>query len=113
MEEILGLINQFAKTELIILVPILYILGKFLCKSKIPNQYSPFILLGVSIVLCGIYVFATSPLDGAPQILAALFTSLTQGVLYAGAGVFGGVLLNPSSMKQIMKQDTATNREGK
>lgn len=113
MEELLSLINQFAKTELIILVPVLYVMGKFLCKSKTPNKYIPLLLLGISIVLCGLYVFSTSPLDRPAQWFAALFTSLTQGILYAGAGVFSGVLVNPSSMEQIMKRADGTSSEEK
>ncbi|MEG1806192.1 MAG: phage holin family protein, partial [Clostridia bacterium] len=91
MDNFLDILNQYARAELLILVPVLSFLGKVFVSSKIDNKRIPLILTGISILLCGSYTFATVAPTTFPTILLACFTSITQGILFVGASVFGRI----------------------
>ena len=80
------------KTELLILIPVLYFIGKGLKKSKLPDKWIP-IVLGVSaVVLAAVWVIATTEINGVQEATSAIFTAVTQGVLVAGASVYANQL---------------------
>ena len=84
--------QDYIKTELLILIPVLYFIGIGLKKSKLPDKWIP-IVLGVSaVVLSAVWVIATSNINGLQEIASAIFTSVTQGVLVAGASVYANQL---------------------
>ena len=82
------IVKEFVKPELLILVPVLYLIGVGIKKTAIKDKFIPFILGIISIVLCGLYVFATSNIHTIKEIAMALFTACTQGVLIAGGSVY-------------------------
>ncbi len=84
--------RNYIKTELLILVPVLYYVSVGLRKSKMPNRWIPLSLGLVSIALSAIWVISTESISGIHQFCAAGFTSITQGVLVAGASVYVGQL---------------------
>ncbi|MEG2002657.1 MAG: phage holin family protein [Clostridia bacterium] len=106
MDNFLDILNQYARAELLILVPVLSFLGKVLVSSKIDNKRIPLILTGISILLCGSYTFATVAPTTFPTILLACFTSITQGILFVGASVFGRILLTPSYIAKMISPQT-------
>ena len=80
--------QDYIKTELLILIPVLYFIGIGLKKSKLPDKWIP-IVLGVSaVVLAAIWVVATADISGVQEVASAIFTAVTQGVLVAGASVY-------------------------
>lgn len=85
MEEIL---KEFVKPELLILIPVLYIIGAGLKKSKFKDNFIPVILGITGIVLSVIYIFATTDISGTKDILMGIFISITQGILVAGCSVY-------------------------
>lgn len=85
--------QNYVKAELLILIPVLYLIGAAIKKSKIKDSYIPFILGAVGIVLAGVYLFATEPIKGAQAVATALFTAITQGILVAGASVYANQLI--------------------
>lgn len=89
--------NEFIKPELLILIPVLYLIGEAIKKSAIDNRHIPLILGLIGILFAGIYIFASEPISGAQSVATALFTAFTQGVLCAGASVYAN---------QIIKQET-------
>lgn len=89
------LLKEFVKPELLILIPVLYLIGMGLKKSTVADKYIPLLLGGIGIVLSGLYVFATMGSVSFGGAVLALFTAITQGVLAAGASVF---------VNQIVKQ---------
>ena len=97
MEEIL---KEFVKPELLILIPVLYIIGVGLKNSKFKDNFIPVILGVVGILLSTIYVFATSEISGSKDVLMGIFISLTQGVLVAGCSVYFNQIY-----KQLKKGD--------
>lgn len=88
----LNIIKEFIKPELLILIPVLYIVGAGIKKTKINNKFIPMLLGSVSIVLTGLYVFATSDLNNGREVVLAIFTSITQGILLAGTSVYANQL---------------------
>lgn len=80
--------QDYIKTELLILIPVLYFIGIGLKKSRLPDKWIP-ITLGISsVVLSAIWVIATADITGLKEAAAAIFTAVTQGVLLAGASVY-------------------------
>ena len=90
-------LQNYIKPELLILIPVIYLIGIAIKKSTIQDKFIPFILGGISIVLCAAWIFATCETFSATDILYSIFGAITQGVLVAGASVY---------INQIAKQST-------
>ena len=80
--------QEYIKSELLILVPVLYIIGLGLKKSRLKDKWIPVVLGITSIALSAIWVIATSQITTIQEVAAALFTAVTQGILAAGASVY-------------------------
>lgn len=91
---------QYIKPELLILIPVLYLIGIGIKKGNIADKFIPLILGVIGIILSGLYVFATTEIQGSQQVATALFTAFTQGVLVAGASVYANQIV-----KQARKGD--------
>ena len=81
-------LEEFIKPELLILIPVLYVIGIGIKKSKISDTLIPLTLGGISILLSATWVIATSDISTLKDIAYALFVSVTQGVLSAGGSVY-------------------------
>lgn len=92
--------SQYIKPELLILVPVLFVLGEIIKKTEIvkPN-WIPAILGITGVILSALYVWAVSGFS--PMML---FVSVTQGILVAGASVY---------VDQIIKQGAELRKEEK
>lgn len=84
--------QKYIKSELLILVPVLYIIGLGLKKSKLADKWIPLVLGTIGIALSALWVAATSQITTDQELAAALFTAVTQGVLAAGASVYASQL---------------------
>lgn len=89
------MLKEFIKPEFILLIPALYIIGIGLKKSAIYDKWIPLLLGGLSVILCGIYVLATTEIIGWQSVLLGIFTAVVQGILCAGASVY---------VNQVIKQ---------
>lgn len=91
---------NYVKPELIIVAIALYFLGMGLKQAQaVKDKYIPLILGGVSIVLCAVWVLATSEIGTGQQAAMAVFTAITQGILVAGLSNY---------VNQIIKQTQKT-----
>ena len=73
-------IMEYVKPELVIVAVALYILGMFLKQTTmVLDKYIPVILGIVGIVLCAIWVFATTSVSSPQDIALAIFTAVIQG----------------------------------
>ena len=81
--------TEYIKPELLILIPVLYVIGMAVKKTTlVADKLIPLVVGAIGILLSVIYVLATASL-GSPQAIAmAIFTALTQGVLVGGASVY-------------------------
>lgn len=85
--------ESYIKPELLILIPVLYLIGAGIKKSKIENKHIPWILGVVSVFLAGLYIFASETITGTQGVAIAVFTAITQGILCAGASVYVNQLI--------------------
>ena len=85
MEEIL---KEFVKPELLILIPVLYLIGAGLKNSKFKDNLIPIALGIFVIILSTLYVFATADISGSKEILMGILISLTQGIVVSWCSVY-------------------------
>ena len=98
--ELFEAFKEFIKPELLILIPVLYLIGVGIKKSEVKDKFIPLMLSIVAIILSGLYVFATSEITGAKEIAMAIFVALTQGILTAVASVYFNQLYKQSQKKK-------------
>ena len=84
--------QEFIKPDLLVLVPVLYVIGLGLKKSKLKDKWIPFILGIIGMVLSALWVLSGNPIHNTQNAAAALFTAVTQGILAAGASVYANQL---------------------
>lgn len=93
-------IMNYVKPELLVVAIVLYFVGMAIKKAKsIKDNYIPYILGGIGIILCGIWVVANSPLGTVQEVLMAVFTSIVQGVLIAGLSTYVNQLIKQAKEK--------------
>lgn len=87
--EIFEVAKEFIKPELLVLIPVLYIIGAGFKKTTLLKDNLIPVALGIiSIFLTALYIVATTEMSGVKEVTMAFFTALTQGVLIAGASVY-------------------------
>ena len=91
--------EEFIKPELLILIPVLYVIGIGLKKSKLSDTLIPLLLGGISVILSALWVIATSNISSIRDVAYAMFVSVTQGILSAGASVYINQLYVQSKKK--------------
>lgn len=87
---------ELIKPELLVLVPVLYIIGLVLKKFNRIDRFIPLILGGISVVLAGIYLLTIQSFGAS-----LLFAALTQGILCAGLSVYANQVY-----KQLKKSES-------
>ena len=92
---------EYVKPELVIVAVALYILGMFLKQTTmVLDKYIPVILGIVGIVLCAIWVFATTSVSSPQDIALAIFTAVIQGILVAGASTYVNQIVKQSGKEE-------------
>ena len=89
------MLKEFVKPELLVLVPVLYLVGAGLKKSELKDKLIPAVLGLAGVLLAAMYIAATGVFAGAQDVIAGAFAALTLGVLCAGASVY---------VNQVVKQ---------
>lgn len=81
-------LSDFLVDKGLIIIPVLYIIGKIVKNIEIINdKYIPLILLAVGVI-------------AATGIMGLSVSSVVQGVLLAGAAVFGNQIVKQFSMSE-------------
>ena len=87
--------TEYIQPELMILIPVLYLIGMGLKKSNvISDKYIPIILGVIGVLLSALYF-------GVEEIACngeSIFTAITQGILCAGASTYANQIY-----KQVKK----------
>lgn len=85
----MDIIKDFIKPELLIIVPVLYLIGNGIKRVSIINdKYIPLTLGILGIILSVIWIIANSNINSYKDILMCIFVGITQGVLTAGGAVY-------------------------
>ena len=89
--------KEWIKPELLILVPVLYVIGNWLVGlAAVKNKYIPLLLGAFGILLSLIYILAASQITTWRGAALAVFTGVTQGILAAGCSVYVDQILKQS-----------------
>lgn len=91
--------QDFINPELLILIPVLYIVGVGLKKLALFDRFIPLILGAFSVTLCAVYVLATSDILELKDIAIAIFTAITQGIMIAGSSVYANQIFKQATKK--------------
>lgn len=87
--DIIEMLKEFIRPELLVLVPVLYAVGAGLKTAQtFPDKYIPVALGAGGVVLSALWVVATTPIAGMQDVAMAVFTAIVQGVLVAGGAVY-------------------------
>lgn len=112
------IVSSYIKSELIIVIPVLFILTQVLKKSKLKKSHIPLIITGVSILITGLYIFSSSDFLSAKGFLSCLFSVLTQGILLSGASALMNEVIrlrkcecSTSAAKQVLSESKQENPE--
>lgn len=96
-------IIDYIRPELLLIVPVLWVLGKLLKEAAfIRDKFIPLILGGVGILLAVCWVGGSTE----PFNVTGFFTAVTQGILCAGVAVYGNQIV-----KQVRKDDEPKDEE--
>lgn len=88
--------QTYIKPELLVLIPVLYIIGMMMKKiDRIDDRCIPAVLGAVGILLSMIWIIGTEGISAA-----GIFIAITQGILVAGSAVYVNQLY-----KQANKED--------
>lgn len=78
-------ITAYIQPELLILVPVLYLVGEGIKRSETPDEVIPLVNGLLGMLLATLYCFATR--DGG-DVAMVLFTGIVQGILCAAAATY-------------------------
>lgn len=98
--------------ELLILVPVLYLIGYALKQNKrISDENIPLTLCLTGVVLAFLYILSTTPLNSTQAVGTAIFAAITQGILVAGAAVLGNQIIKQGEKVENNKSFTGILEE--
>ena len=78
-------IASYIQPELLILVPVLYLVGMGIKRSKTPDEVIPLVNGILGMMLATLYCFATR---NGGDVAMVLFTGIVQGILCAAAATY-------------------------
>ena len=92
--------QEYIKPELLVLVPVLYLIGMGLKKSALSDKWIPLVLGITGVILSAVYVLATGEMANVRDWLMGTFTAITQGILLAGASVYVNQIVKQSKKEE-------------
>ena len=103
---------EYIRPELLLTVPVLWVLGKILKEASfLRDKWIPLVLGGAGILLAVCWIGG----GGEPFGVTGLFTAVTQGILCAGAAVYGHQLIKQMKNKDntnVENRDQTNGKEG-
>lgn len=94
----------YIKPEFMILIPFMYAIGEFIKKSKLKNWIIPFILWGISLVVCMTYICI---INSSKQLAMNLFTGAMQGTFIALITIGSNQLIKQATTKRVEDNEKA------
>lgn len=95
--------SAYIDPELYVIIPLLYVIGIIIKKSKIDDKWIPLILGAVGVCFAVAYKLAADIPSGGAEILKLLVASLSQGILCAAASVYANNIVK--QLKKTEKKD--------
>ena len=94
------MLKEFIKPELLVMIPVLYLLGMALKASSVADKKIPMVLGIVSITLSVLFIVTTSDFKGWQDVLMSIFVGITQGILCVGASVYVNQVIKQSKKEE-------------
>lgn len=92
------LLMNYVKPELIVVAIVLYFIGIWIKNTEsIKDKWIPMILGALGIVLCALWVLATTPITSGAVFLMAVFTAIIQGILVAALSTYVNQLIKQAA----------------
>lgn len=89
--------QEYVKPELLVLIPVLYIIGMMLKKaSRFDDRCIPAFLGCCGIILSGFWILGN---DGLSAV--GIFSAFTQGILVAGCAVYFNQLYKQANKQEV------------
>lgn len=112
------LIEGYIRSELIILIFVLYFIMKILEDINLDRKPVYITVCAVSVAMCAMYIFATACKYTVCSVLLSIFSSVTQGIVIAGCAIYGTKYIkarkNTSSpsdtLKNVQSQSSAQSK---
>ena len=105
--------SKYIEPELLITVPVLYVLGMMIKKSSIDDKWIPIILGVMGIVLVIAYKLTASFPQTAGEFFGLLFAGITQGILCAAGSVYANNIVKQMSKNQGNKDEKDDQSDSK
>lgn len=93
-------LEKWIRPELLVLIPVLYLVGIGLKKSHVSDRFIPLLLGVIGVILSALRIFSACIPTSPGEVAAAAFLSVTQGILVAGASVYVNQLYVQSKKKE-------------
>ena len=94
-------IQNYVKPDLLIVAIVLYFLGMWLKQASfMKDKYIPLVLGIAGVIICSIWVVSTTTFTNGHDIAAAIFASVTQGIIVAGLSTYVNQVF-----KQLQKEE--------
>lgn len=94
-------IMEYVKPELMIVAIACYLIGMAIKNTNlIKDKFIPLVLGAFSIAVCLVWVLATTTLLNAQDVLLAVFTAITQGILVAGLSTYANQFVKQLGRKE-------------
>lgn len=104
-------ISQYIEPGLYVLIPVLYLFGIMIRKSKIDNKWIPCILGVMGVALSVSYLIAGNPPKDTADFFSIFFAGVTQGILCASGSVYANNLLKQALKGKTDDTDGKSNDE--
>ena len=92
--------QEYIRPELLILIPVLYLIGMGLKKSRIRDKWIPLLIGVVSVALSALWIIANGDADTLKKLASAVFMAVTQGILIAGASVYANQIFKQAGKEE-------------
>lgn len=97
--------------ELSILIPLLWICGKGLKRSRFPDKFIPIALGGLGILFSGLYLLSQSVPTDLASLSDWLYKSFTQGLISAAGSVYAQNIIKQSGLDSTNKDNSQEGDE--
>lgn len=104
-------LSEYLDSELIIIVPVLYILGIFIKKSVIDDRWIPIILGCMGITLATVSKFALHSPDSISDFADIIYGGITQGILCAASSVYANNIIKQMKGKKDDINDSESDNK--
>lgn len=99
--------SEYIEHELLIIIPVLYVLGMMIKKSNINDKFIPIILGVMGIFLVSAYKLTSNLPQNASETFKIIYAGVTQGLLCASGSVYADNIV-----KQLKKKDKNDDTKG-